>query len=300
MHRTYSKTKRIPCEEEQGESRVRENRTHGLVDAVNPTIRSSLRIRVFTLIELLVVIAVITILAGLLLPALQNAKAFAKRTQCASNVKELVAVFHFYVSDYQEYMPSAQVDYVTWYPHWYGLFDQQMRNSTIFLSSYTYAKMPQVWWCPAYKINTNLTVSYNHLPYAYNFYLNGFAINNSGSLVGRPRKLQCVKRPSQVFCISDSDEDGWRGMVMNGINQFIGLRHGLNTPMGFVDGHIAAVNPLYYTGAGGIYGTMNYETGAESRNTNCPLNIANQIEELRYAWGGNNIDASNNYDYLTK
>ena len=54
MYRIYSKTKRMLNEEEQGESRVRENRTHGLVDEAEPISRNSLMLRGFTLIELLV------------------------------------------------------------------------------------------------------------------------------------------------------------------------------------------------------------------------------------------------------
>ena len=52
MYRIYSKTRRMPDNEKQGESRVREIRTHGLVDEVSPKSRNSLRHSGFTLIEL--------------------------------------------------------------------------------------------------------------------------------------------------------------------------------------------------------------------------------------------------------
>lgn len=104
--------------------------------------------RGFTLIELLVVVAIVAILAAILFPVFARAREMARKTSCASNLRQLGMATLMYVQDHDGYF----------YPHrapvyWFGRLDTATNPPTVYREEgllYPYMRNFQIQLCPSF------------------------------------------------------------------------------------------------------------------------------------------------------
>lgn len=120
----------------------------------------------FTLIELLVVIAIIAILASILLPALNSARARGHAASCVNNMKQVAFAFASYLNDFEDTYPALDYgDGNTW--PWVAAIYPYIAGGSMPKSGVSYVWNPQTdpFMCPRV---TEISKSSVYVNYGYN------------------------------------------------------------------------------------------------------------------------------------
>lgn len=180
--------------------------------------------RNFTLIELLVVIAMITVLAGMLFPALHGVRIQAKTMSCLNNLRQMGLGVNIYGNDNNSYGPQGYPSSTfTW--TWVNQLYPYVAGGMKIQNSKGAAVRHKVFLCPA-STRPITKMQNTKLCYGINNYLTGYGV---GGYASYAMKLDKVRYPDDHLLIADTGHNS-DGCFMVTETKHFGVRHSKTYP----------------------------------------------------------------------
>ncbi len=204
----------------------------------------------FTLIELLVVVSLIVLLIAMLLPALGRARSIARKSACASNIKQCQNALIDYTSDYQKWPqpfrdsdidPATLRERVIWFnaiDEYIGLPVLNYTSSDTSLRNYSPIKQDPVWASNEDIVlnqEGNRTLKMND------------HFGNSGGGSFKFYSKSAPKLPGKTVLLIDGraqdvrPTDSGTAGHFHALEATVGIRHEEGLNAGFADGHVEFV-----------------------------------------------------------